>query len=108
MVSYEYHCSACIIPVSGPFTLENFTRLGYSDAQHRNPPLEKAAYEPDIPAVVPSSRIYTDGDGGLSNADRLREHWNPSPVWDHLTANSPPVSVLFTLDHCLLASITFT
>lgn len=58
---------------------------------HRNRRLETAAYDPDIPSTLPSWKVYEEGAHGVSNDWRLREHWNPSPVWDHLTANSPPV-----------------
>ncbi|KAF9511430.1 hypothetical protein BS47DRAFT_1383429 [Hydnum rufescens UP504] len=54
-------------------------------------PIEFAAYTPDIPDVVPKIHIYEDGEDGISNEWRLREHWNPSPVWNDLHTNSAPV-----------------
>ncbi|KAF9502620.1 hypothetical protein BS47DRAFT_1177804, partial [Hydnum rufescens UP504] len=39
----------------------------------------------------PKIHIYEDGEDGISNEWRLREHWNPSPVWNDLHTNSAPV-----------------
>ena len=35
--------------------------------------------------------IFKDGDDSVSNDVRWREHWGPSPVWERLESNSPPV-----------------
>ncbi|KAF9511429.1 hypothetical protein BS47DRAFT_1395074 [Hydnum rufescens UP504] len=61
------------------------------EASCRDRPIEFAAYTPDIPDVVPKIHIYEDGEDGISNEWRLREHWNPSPVWNDLHTNSAPV-----------------
>ncbi|EJD42264.1 FAD/NAD(P)-binding domain-containing protein [Auricularia subglabra TFB-10046 SS5] len=54
--------------------------------------IEDGAFIPDIPKHLPKSHIYrTNGDGGITLDERWREHWNPSPVWEHLTTNSPAV-----------------
>ncbi|KAF8314069.1 FAD/NAD(P)-binding domain-containing protein [Clavulina sp. PMI_390] len=55
-----------------------------------NRPLETLAYEPDIPPIMPSWRVYEDGEDGISSDWRLRDQWSPSPVWNHLRANSHP------------------
>ncbi|KZW01900.1 FAD/NAD(P)-binding domain-containing protein [Exidia glandulosa HHB12029] len=51
--------------------------------------IEDGAYVPDIPHKLPHSHVYHTGDDGLSLNVRWREQWNPSPVWEHLTSNSP-------------------
>ncbi|KAJ6518410.1 FAD/NAD-P-binding domain-containing protein [Mycena vulgaris] len=45
-----------------------------------------------IPAELPATHYYQDGEDGISLADRWREHWQPRPVWDNLHTNSPAVS----------------
>lgn len=58
-------------------------------ASFPDPPIERGAYVPDIPRKLPSSRLFKEGQDGLSLDERWREHWYPSPVWEHLTTNSP-------------------
>lgn len=58
----------------------------------RNKPLVDAGYVADIPKILPSTRIFENGEDGVSSHDRWRDHWNPSPIWRDLHTNSPPVS----------------
>lgn len=58
---------------------------------HRNRPNENAAYFPDIPSSLPFTRIYNDGDDGLTNDWRLREHWIPSSIWKNMKSSVPAV-----------------
>ncbi|KAJ7490572.1 FAD/NAD-P-binding domain-containing protein [Mycena latifolia] len=46
----------------------------------------------DIPALLPTTRYYNDGDDGLTLDDRWAEHWQPRPLWYSLHTNSPKVS----------------
>ncbi|KAF8323174.1 FAD/NAD(P)-binding domain-containing protein [Clavulina sp. PMI_390] len=64
-------------------------------ASFPNRPIETAAYIPDIPEVLPTTRIYSDGDEGASNDWRMREHWNPSSVWARLWSTVPPFMMRF-------------
>lgn len=57
----------------------------------RNRSLNESGYIPDIPDSLPLSKVLSDGDDGLQNDWRLREHWNPSPVWASLRGLAPPV-----------------
>ncbi|KAK7042688.1 dimethylaniline monooxygenase [Favolaschia claudopus] len=41
------------------------------------------------PDILPATRYYEEGDGGISLDERWREHWHPRPVWYDLIANSP-------------------
>ncbi|KAK4702082.1 hypothetical protein P7C70_g4143, partial [Phenoliferia sp. Uapishka_3] len=52
-------------------------------------PLPVAAYTPETPGN--SSKLYSDGEDGLTLEDRWREHTGVSPVWDSLHTNSPAV-----------------
>ncbi|KAF8311493.1 FAD/NAD(P)-binding domain-containing protein [Clavulina sp. PMI_390] len=52
-----------------------------------NRPIETMAYVPDIPDHLPATRIYEEGDDGLTIDWRIREHWSPSPVWRSMTTN---------------------
>ncbi|KAI5476181.1 hypothetical protein MNV49_000342 [Pseudohyphozyma bogoriensis] len=52
-------------------------------------PAPVGAYVPETPGV--ESRLYSEGDGGLSLDERWREHTRPSPVWNALHTNSPAV-----------------
>ncbi|KAF8309304.1 FAD/NAD(P)-binding domain-containing protein [Clavulina sp. PMI_390] len=54
-----------------------------------NRPIETMAYVPDIPVQLPTSRIYKDGDDGLTVDWRIREHWAPSPVWKYMKTTAP-------------------
>ncbi|KAF8311495.1 FAD/NAD(P)-binding domain-containing protein [Clavulina sp. PMI_390] len=54
-----------------------------------NRPIETMAYVPDIPKVLPTTRTYTNGDDGLTIDWRIREHWNPSPVWRNMLTTAP-------------------
>ncbi|KAJ6622641.1 FAD/NAD-P-binding domain-containing protein [Mycena sp. CBHHK59/15] len=45
-----------------------------------------------LPAQLPATRYYHEGDEGVSLDDRWKEHWQPRPVWDSLHTNSPKVS----------------
>lgn len=71
----------------------------------RNRPVKVAGYVPDIPNVLPFTREYSNGDDGLSNDWRLREHWSPSPVWAGMTSTVPAVSVqeTFAVRSCWLS-----
>ncbi|KAF8323173.1 FAD/NAD(P)-binding domain-containing protein [Clavulina sp. PMI_390] len=60
-----------------------------------NRPNEISAYIPDIPKTLPMTKIYSDGDGGLPNDWRMREHWNPSSVWARLWSTVPPYAMSF-------------
>ncbi|KAJ7028600.1 FAD/NAD-P-binding domain-containing protein [Mycena alexandri] len=46
----------------------------------------------EIPAKLPMTRYYGEGDDGLTLDDRWREHWQPRPLWDSLHINTPKVS----------------
>lgn len=61
-----------------------------------------SAYVPDIPNELPLTHVYRDGDGGLSNDWRIREHWIPSPAWADLMATGPPVRSSRCLTWCPL------
>ncbi|KAF8310291.1 FAD/NAD(P)-binding domain-containing protein [Clavulina sp. PMI_390] len=39
---------------------------------------------------IPSVQYYNDGAEGVSNSWRIREHTNPSPIWNNLTTIIPP------------------
>lgn len=56
-----------------------------------NRPIDISAFVPDIPNSLPLTRIYVDGDGGLTNDWRIREHWNPGSAWAGLVSTVPPV-----------------
>lgn len=56
-----------------------------------NRPIETSGYIPDIPDTVPTTRVYVDGQDGISNDWRIRDHWNPTAIWASLTSNQPPV-----------------
>lgn len=62
-----------------------------TDTRHRNTPLWQAAYIPDVPALLPSYKVVEEGEDGLTIDERWREQWSPSPVWQNLVSNSPPV-----------------
>ncbi|KAF8312913.1 FAD/NAD(P)-binding domain-containing protein [Clavulina sp. PMI_390] len=51
--------------------------------------LVNSSYHPDIPPHVPYSRLYRDGDDGLTTSFRLREQHSPSAAWSNMTTNSP-------------------
>lgn len=53
-------------------------------------PVKVGSFKPDVPEDLPKVHEYTEGDDGLSLEQRWREHWNPSPVWEHLVSNSAP------------------
>lgn len=55
-------------------------------------PTRLAAYVPDVPTTLPLTRIVKDGEDGLSNDWRLREHWAPSVIWKNMSLIIPPVS----------------
>ncbi|KAF8309282.1 FAD/NAD(P)-binding domain-containing protein [Clavulina sp. PMI_390] len=55
----------------------------------RNRPIETMAYIPDVPDDLPASRIYEDGDDGLTVDWRIREHWAPSPAWRNMMTTEP-------------------
>ncbi|KZV92359.1 FAD/NAD(P)-binding domain-containing protein [Exidia glandulosa HHB12029] len=59
-------------------------------ASFPNRAIKNGSYTPDVPDKLPLVQEYFEGDGGLSLEYRWREHWNPSPVWEHLTSNSAP------------------
>ncbi|KAI3613671.1 dimethylaniline monooxygenase [Moniliophthora roreri] len=44
-----------------------------------------------IPADLPASRYYSEGDDGIGLDERWCEHWLPRPVWDSLHTNSPSI-----------------
>ncbi|KAJ7245444.1 FAD/NAD-P-binding domain-containing protein [Mycena rebaudengoi] len=46
----------------------------------------------EIPARLPATRYYHEGDDGLTLEDRWTEHWQPRPLWDSLHINTPKVS----------------
>lgn len=73
-----------------------------------NRPLRTAAYIPDIPYKLPLTRTYSDGDEGLSNDWRLREHWIPSSTWFNMLTTVPPVCfqrcIVFT--HCAESTLS--
>ncbi|KAF8308299.1 FAD/NAD(P)-binding domain-containing protein [Clavulina sp. PMI_390] len=50
-----------------------------------NRPIETMAYVPDIPKQLPATRIYVDGQDGLTVDWRIREHWVPSSIWFNMT-----------------------
>ncbi|KAF8309283.1 FAD/NAD(P)-binding domain-containing protein [Clavulina sp. PMI_390] len=54
-----------------------------------NRPIETMAYIPDVPNQLPASRIYEDGDDGLTVDWRIREHWAPSPAWHNMMTTEP-------------------
>ncbi|KAF8309284.1 FAD/NAD(P)-binding domain-containing protein [Clavulina sp. PMI_390] len=54
-----------------------------------NRPIETMAYIPDVPEHMPASRIYKDGDDGLTVDWRIREHWLPSPTWKNMMSTEP-------------------
>lgn len=61
-----------------------------------NRPIETSGFVPDIPDTLPMTQVYVDGQDGISNDWRIREHWNPSSLWAGLTANQPPVCLSST------------
>ncbi|KAF8309305.1 FAD/NAD(P)-binding domain-containing protein [Clavulina sp. PMI_390] len=58
-------------------------------ASFPNRPIETMAYLPDIPDLLPATRVYEDGDEGLTLDWRIREHWSPSPIWQNMTTTAP-------------------
>ncbi|KAJ7166513.1 FAD/NAD-P-binding domain-containing protein [Mycena crocata] len=64
------------------YTDETPVREAYPDK------LDDSAY---IPATLPATRYYVEGEEGVSLEDRWKEHWHPRPVWDNLHTNSPAV-----------------
>ncbi|KAJ7757181.1 FAD/NAD-P-binding domain-containing protein [Mycena olivaceomarginata] len=43
----------------------------------------------EIPAQLPVTRYYNEGDDGLTLDDRWTEHWQPRPLWKSLHINTP-------------------
>lgn len=52
--------------------------------------VKTGSYTPDVPKDLPRVHEYKEGEDGVSLDARWRDHWNPSPVWEHLTSNSAP------------------
>ncbi|KAJ7022180.1 FAD/NAD-P-binding domain-containing protein [Mycena alexandri] len=46
----------------------------------------------EIPAKLPVTRYYSEGDDGLTLDERWTEHWQPRPLWNSLHINTPKVS----------------
>ncbi|KAJ7735643.1 FAD/NAD-P-binding domain-containing protein [Mycena maculata] len=46
----------------------------------------------EIPAQLPATRYFNEGDDGLTLDDRWTEHWQPRPLWASLHINTPKVS----------------
>ncbi|KAJ7921924.1 FAD/NAD-P-binding domain-containing protein [Mycena leptocephala] len=46
----------------------------------------------EIPAQLPATRYYNEGDDGLRLDYRWTEHWQPRPIWDSLHINTPKIS----------------
>ncbi|KIY67976.1 FAD/NAD(P)-binding domain-containing protein [Cylindrobasidium torrendii FP15055 ss-10] len=44
-----------------------------------------------IPKEIPRVKYYAEGDEGRTLDERWREHWQPRPIWNSLTTNSPAV-----------------
>lgn len=67
----------------------------------RNRRIENATYVPDIPRHLPHAHIYTDGEDGISNRWRIKEHEGRSAIWKHLVSLSPTVShaLILTQDY---------
>ena len=59
----------------------------------RSPTMDRAAFIPDIPDTIPSTKVYKEGEDGKSLDWRMREHWIPSSVWRNLKSTVPPVSL---------------
>ncbi|KAJ7433059.1 FAD/NAD-P-binding domain-containing protein [Mycena galericulata] len=55
-------------------------------------PDKPAGHTAEIPAQLPVTRYYNEGDDGLTLDDRWTEHWQPRPLWDSLHINTPKVS----------------
>ncbi|KAF8311500.1 FAD/NAD(P)-binding domain-containing protein [Clavulina sp. PMI_390] len=58
-------------------------------ASFPNRPIETMGYIPDVPDILPATRIYEDGDDGLTVDWRIREHWSPSPIWRNMMTTEP-------------------
>lgn len=91
-----YYSEKAPIPASFPYAhryLPIMRLISLADAIHynRNPPIEVAGYTPDIPETLPSTRIYSDGDDGVTNDWRVREQWSPSPIWAGMKTTLNPV-----------------
>ncbi|KAF8589238.1 FAD/NAD(P)-binding domain-containing protein [Ramaria rubella] len=59
------------------------------DLDYPDKPLPIASYTPDIPPVLPFSKIFREGDDGISLSHRYRDHWLPRPIWKGMTTISP-------------------
>lgn len=93
-----FHTSVMGIPAAFPSVQLSFGVIRIIDGLnqkflYRDRPAEFAAYTPDIRDLWPEVHIYEDGEDGISNEWRWREHWSPSPVWKNLHSNSAPVSI---------------
>ncbi|KAJ7506752.1 FAD/NAD-P-binding domain-containing protein [Mycena galericulata] len=55
-------------------------------------PDQPVGHTAEMPAQLPATRYYSDGDDGMTLDERWAEHWQPRPVWDSLHTNSPKVS----------------
>ncbi|KAF8589248.1 FAD/NAD(P)-binding domain-containing protein [Ramaria rubella] len=51
--------------------------------------LTTPSYTPDIPPVLPFSKIFREGDDGISLSHRDRDHWLPRPIWKGMTTILP-------------------
>ncbi|KAJ7852017.1 FAD/NAD-P-binding domain-containing protein [Mycena leptocephala] len=59
----------------------------------REPYPDKSIGQTDeIPAQLPATRYYNEGDDGLRLDYRWTEHWQPRPIWDSLHINTPKIS----------------
>ncbi|KAF8309280.1 FAD/NAD(P)-binding domain-containing protein [Clavulina sp. PMI_390] len=54
-----------------------------------NKPIEEMAYTPDIPERLPATKVYVDGQDGVTVDWRIREHWAPSSTWFNMTTTAP-------------------
>ncbi|KAF8589628.1 FAD/NAD(P)-binding domain-containing protein [Ramaria rubella] len=63
------------------------------DLDYPDKPLSIASYTPDIPPVLPFSKIFREGDDGISLSHRYRDHWLPRPTWKGTTTLHPPAII---------------
>ena len=93
MAVYRQNSSSCTVPVRRALFVEGLR----AESIRRNRPIGIAGYIPDIPKELPFTRYYEDGDEGLSNDWRIREHWQPGSVWAGMKSTIPGVCIVISL-----------
>ncbi|KAJ6448620.1 hypothetical protein C8R45DRAFT_947839 [Mycena sanguinolenta] len=75
----------------------------YSEETPVREPDKPVGQTAEIPAQIPVTQYYNEGDDGLPLDDRWKEHWQPRPLWDSLHINTPN-SIVQGIDEIILAT----